>query len=153
MNGASVSMAKFKFEGIEEYTESLEKIGGKNARSVLKYAVYPGAKVIADGIRSAMHAHRVTGRLEKSLTLATMRDDDGYINTKVTFVGYDDSKKSKAFPKGVPNAVKAASLESGNSRGQKGTHFISHTVKGLQSKAIAEMSKALDEKIGQIMGD
>ena len=143
MNGVSVFMANFKFTGIEAYTESLEKIGGKSAVGVLKYAVYPGAKVVADAIRVATEQHKDTGDLANSLALSTMRNDDGYVNTKIEFAGYDR--------KGVPNAVKAASLESGNSRGQKATHFISHTVKAVQSKAIAEMSKALDEKIGQIM--
>ena len=138
-------MAKFKFTGIEEYTASLEKIGGKNAVGVLKYAVYPGAAVVANSIRSALEGHRDTGDLQKSLTLATMRNDDGYVNTKVTFAGYDR--------KGTPNAIKAAALESGTSRGQKATHVISHAVKGSTEKAISEMSKALDEKIGQIMGD
>lgn len=145
MNGVSVFMAKFKFTGIEEYTASLEKIGGKNAVGVLKYAVYPGAAVVADSIRSALQGHRDTGDLQDSLTLATMRNDDGYVNTKVTFAGYDR--------KGTPNAIKAAALESGTSRGQKATHAISHAVKGSTERAISEMSKALDEKIGQIMGE
>ena len=145
-------MAKFKFEGIEEYTESLAKIGGENAVKVLKYAVYPGAAVVANAIRSEIEVnHRRSGDLAESLTLSAMRNDDGYVNTKVTFSGYDSKKKSKRFPSGVPNAVKAASLESGNSRGQHGTHFISKTVKSVSEKAINEMSKALDEKIGQIM--
>lgn len=151
MNGGAVSMAKFKFEGIEKYTESLGKIGGKNAEKVLKYAVYPGAGVVADAIRSGLEAHRDSGELSRSLSLSTMRNDDGYVNTKVTFAGYDSAKPSKRFPQGVPNAVKAASLESGNSRGQKGTHVISKAVKGSTERAINEMSKALDEKIGQIM--
>ena len=96
MNGVSVFMAKFKFTGIEAYTASLEKIGGKSAVGVLKYAVYPGAAVVADAIRSALESHRDTGDLQKSLTLATMRNDDGYVNTKVTFAGYDRN--------GTPNA-------------------------------------------------
>lgn len=136
-------MAKFKFTGIEAYTDSLEKIGGKNARSVLKYAVYPGAKVVADAVRSATEQHKDTGDLANSLTLASMIDVNGYINTKLMFAGYDR--------KGVPNTIKAAALESGTSRGQKGTHFISHAVKAVESKAVEAMSKALDEKIGKIM--
>lgn len=136
-------MAKFKFTGIEAYTESLEKIGGKNARSILKYAVYPGAGIVADAIRASANAHKDTGDLVNSLALSTMRDDDGYVNTKIEFAGYDR--------KGVPNAIKAAALESGTSRGQKGTHFISQAVKSAQNKAVEAMSKALDEKIGQIM--
>ena len=117
MNGVCLCMAKFKFTGIEAYTESLEKIGGKNARSILKYAVYPGAGIVADAIRASANAHKDTGDLANSLALSTMRDDDGYVNTKIEFAGYDR--------KGVPNAIKAAALESGTSRGQKATHFIS----------------------------
>ena len=138
-------MAKFRFEGIDKYTESLERIGGRNAAGVLKYAVYPGAAVVADAIRAAMSGHKVTGDLQDSLTLATMRNDNGYVNTKVTFAGYDRN--------GTANAIKAAALESGTSRGQKATHFISKATKGATDKAIAEMSKALDEKLEQIMGD
>ena len=139
-------MAKFTFEGIEKYTDSLEKIGGKNAIAVLKYAVYPGAAVVANAIRSEIETnHHRDGSLEDSLTLAPMRNDEGYVNTKITFAGYDN--------KGVPNALKAAALESGTSRGQKATHFISQTTKRVQEKAINEMSKALDQKIAQIMGD
>lgn len=138
-------MAKFKFEGIEKYTESLDKIGGKNAVGVLKYAVYPGAAVVADAIREAGEKYSDTGDMMNSMALATMQNKNGYVNTKIMFDGYDR--------KGVPNAIKAASLESGNSRGQKATHFISKAVKGCKDKAISEMQKALDEKLDQIMGD
>ena len=136
-------MAKFKFTGIEKYVDSLEKIGGKNAESILKYAVYPGAAVVADAIRAEIETnHKVSGDLAKSLSLATMRNEDGYVNTKISFAGYDE--------KGVPNALKAAVLESGRSD-RDGTHFISKTVRAVTDRAIDEMSKALDKKIEQIM--
>lgn len=138
-------MAKLKFEGIDKYIESLEKLGGKNTEGILKYAVYPAAAVVADAIKSELRTNhgKGSGDLERSLSLATMRNDNGFINTKVSFAGYDS--------KGVPNALKAAALESGTSRGQDATHFISKTVKSVKERAINEMSKALDEKIGQIM--
>ena len=143
-NGDSAFMAKFKFEGMDEYITTLGRIGGKQAEKIIKYAVYPGASLVADAIRAAADPeHRRTGDLANSITLATMRNDDGYINTKVMFADYDS--------KGVPNAIKAAALESGTSQGQKGTHFISHAVKRVQNKAVKAMSDALDEKIGQIM--
>ena len=136
-------MAKFKFTGIEKYVDSLEKIGGKNAEGILKYAVYPGAAVVADAIRAEIETnHKVSGDLAKSLSLATMRNEDGYVNTKISFAGYDE--------KGVPNALKAAVLESGRSD-RNGTHFISKTVRAVTDRAIDEMSKALDKKIEQIM--
>lgn len=138
-------MAKFKFEGIDKYVQSLEKIGGKNTEKILKYAVYPGASVVADAIRAEIETnHSRSGDLAKSLALANMRNDNGYINTKITFAGYDS--------KGTPNALKAAALESGTSNDrQAATHFISKTTRNVTERAISEMSKALDDKIGQIM--
>lgn len=136
-------MAKFEFKGIDKYIDSLQKLGGKNTESILKYAVYPGADVVADAIRSEIESnHKETGDLAASLTLTTMRNDNGFVNTKVSFAGYDRN--------GVPNALKAAALESGTSRGIKATHFISKTVKNVSEKAEQAMQKALDEKIGQI---
>ena len=137
-------MAKFKFEGMDEYLTALGRLGGKQAEKVIKYAVYPGAAVVADALRAEIESHhRVTGDLASSLTLATMRNDNGFVNTKVMFMGYDRN--------GVPNAIKAAVLESGNSKGKKGTHFISKTVRSVEAKASAAMSSALDEKIAEIM--
>lgn len=140
-------MAKFKFEGIEKYTAALEKIGGKNAEKVLKYAVYPGADIVADAIRGEIEAnHKRSGDLADSLTLSKMRNSSGYVNTKVMFSGYDRN--------GTPNAIKAAVLESGRSDNkQPATHFISRTVKAVTNRAVEAMSKALDEKLGQIMED
>lgn len=137
-------MAKFKFEGMDEYITTLGRIGGKQAEKIIKYAVYPGAGLVADAVRAAVDpSHRESGDLAKSLTLATMRNDNGFINTKLMFDGYDS--------KGVPNAIKAAALESGTSRGQKATHFISKAVKSVQDRAVDAMANALDEKLGQIM--
>ena len=147
-------MAKFKFEGIDDYITTLGRLGAKQSENVIKYAVYPGAGLAADAIRAALDPeHSDSGELAKSLTLVRIRNDKGYVNTKIMFEGYDEKKKSKQFPKGVPNAVKAASLESGNSRGQNGTHFISNTIRRIKPAVEKAMADALDEKLKQIMGD
>ena len=146
MNGGSVSLAKFDFKGIDDYTVALGRIGGKNTISILKYALYPGASVVADALRAEIESnHKDSGDLADSLSLATMRNDSGYINTKIVFADYDR--------KGVANALKAAALESGTSRGQQATHFISRTVKAVTDRAETEISKALDQKIAEIMGE
>ena len=144
-------MAKFVMMGVKEYINELEKIGGEHTVGILKYAVYPGAAVVADAIKQEIHAnHTDSGELAKSLTLSAMRNDNGYVNTKISFAGYDSAKKSKRFPNGVPNAVKAAVLESGTSK-KSGTHFISKTVKRVTNAAEQAMADALDNKIKQIM--
>lgn len=140
-------MARFKWDS-SEYVKTLKELD-VNANKVIKAAVYEGAAVIADEISSSIPVD--SGELKRSMGLSKMKTKKGYTYTKVQFNGYDAAKKSKAFPKGVPNAVKAASLESGNSRGQKGTHFISHAVKRAKAAAIDAMSKKLDEEIEKAM--
>ena len=137
-------MAKFVMVGVDDYIRKLEKLGGQNALGTIKYAVYPGAAVVADAVRAEIVAnHSITGELAKSLSLSKMRSDSGFVNTKLSFAGYDRN--------GVPNAIKAAVLESGNSRGVKGTHFLSKTLRRVRSSAEQAMADALDQKINQIM--
>ena len=57
-------MAKFEFRGIEEYTESLQRIGGQNAVKILKYAVFPGAAVIADAVLEGKQGEQTAAEAE-----------------------------------------------------------------------------------------
>jgi len=137
-------MATFKMEGIDRYIKQLEAIGPKAAEGMLKYAVYPGAGVLADAIREGAAAHHRTGDLESAINISTMRNDNGFVNTQITFEGYDR--------KGVPNAIKARVLESGTSdETHTATHFISKATRRVKNQAIAAMSEALDEKMNQLM--
>lgn len=140
-------MASFKFEGLDEYIRKLQAIGPKGVRGVLKFALYPGAAVVADAVRSAIEGGtHGEGDLASSIGLAPMRDDSGFVNTRVLFAGYDQ--------KGVPNALKAAVLESGTSDGHHpARHLISRAARASEAAAEAAIAEALDEKIGQIMED
>ncbi len=136
-------MASFKYSGLDDYIKSLERIGPKGSVGVLKYAVFEGAKIAADALREEIEMnHSASGDLARSLTLTKMRNESGYINTSISFAGYDH--------KGVPNALKAAVLESGRSD-RKGTHFISKTLKSVRPAVEEAMSNALDKKIEEIM--
>lgn len=140
-------MAKFEFKGITAYIGLLERIGPKGSKGILKYALYPGAAIIADSVRSAIESQAFdTGELAASIGLAPMQDNFGYLNTKVVFAGYDE--------KHVPNALKAAVLESGTSdKKHPARHIISKAAKNAQAAAEAAIAAAFDEKIGQIMED
>lgn len=145
-------MASFKFEGLDVYIKKLQIIGPKGSRGILKYALYPGAAVVADAVRSAIESQATdSGDLASSIGLAPMRDDGGYINTRIVFAGYDH-KKSKSWPNGVPNALKAAVLESGTSK-RPARHIISRASRAAESAAESAIEAALDDKIGQIMED
>lgn len=135
-------MATFKFEGCDEYVEKLSKLYNRSANT-LKGAVYEGAAIVADAVRAAIEQHSDTGDLASSMALVPMRNDGGFINTKINFDGYDR--------KGVPNAVKAAALESGTSRGQPKLRVISRAAKGAKERAEAAMAAKVDELIEKTM--
>lgn len=135
-------MATFKFEGGDEYVAKLSKLYNRSANT-LKGAVYEGAAIVADAVRAAIEQHSDTGDLASSMALVPMRNDGGFINTKINFDGYDR--------KGVPNAVKAAALESGTSRGQPKLRVISRAAKGAKERAEAAMAAKVDELIEKTM--
>lgn len=132
-------MAKITIKGMDEYAKKLAALGSR-AEGVCKYAVYEGAAVVADEIRSRIPVD--SGDLKSSMALTVMRNDNGYVYTQVTFPGYDR--------RGVPNAVKAAVLESGSSTRQKHP-FIRPAVNSCKAKAVLAMSEALEKKINEIM--
>lgn len=132
-------MAKITIKGIDEYSKKLAALGA-GAEGVCKYAVYEGAAIVADAIRERIPVD--SGDLKKSMALTVMRNENGFVYTKVTFAGYDQ--------RGVPNAIKAAVLESGSSTRQK-RPFIRPAVNASKAQAEAAMAEALERKINQIM--
>lgn len=136
-------MATFKFEGGSEYIKKISALYNRSA-GTLKAAVYDGADIVADAVRSALEQHSDTGDLAASMTLVTMRNDNGFINTKINFAGYDS--------KGVPNAIKAAVLESGTSDGKHPKlRVISRAANGAKARAEAAMAAKVDELISKTM--
>lgn len=143
-------MAKLRFKGLDEYVHKLNQLADpRRVNGMIKASVYPGAGIVADAIRERLETHDRTGDLAKSLTLTEMEDDNGYIFTQVGFAGYDAN--------GVPNALKAAALESGTSRNgrehQPKTPFIRPALNAVRKKAEAAMAAELDSRINQLMED
>ena len=77
------------------------------------------------------------------MTLVSMKNDNGFINTKINFADYDRN--------GVPNALKAAVLESGSSRGHPKLRLITKAANGVKDKAYSAMSAKIDELIQKTM--
>lgn len=130
-------MATIEFKGIAEYQKKLEALGKKDADKAIRYAIYPAAGMVRDEIKRAAPVD--SGDLEESVTLTPMKDEDGFIHTKVVFAGYDS--------KGVPNALKARVLESGRSSrsGKVGKNpFVRRAVNRARKKAEGLMQAALD---------
>lgn len=130
-------MATIAFKGIAEYQKKLEELGKRDADKAIRYAIYPAAGMVRDEIYNAAPVD--TGDLENSVALTKMTEEDGFIYTKVVFVGYDS--------KGAPNQLKARALESGRSSpgGKVGKRpFVRKAVNRARKKAEGLMQAALD---------
>ena len=155
-------MAKIEFVGIDEYLEKLNKVGDKTT-GLCKRALYDGAAVLADAVRSEVQALPVTDRntepqqvlsyerdgLLAGLGIAKMKDDGGVVSTRVDFDGYN-RLKSKKYPSGHPNSMIARAINSGTSKRTKNP-FMSRAVAKANAKANAAMAARMDADIEEIM--
>ena len=129
---------KFECDGMADV---IAKLGGIREESyrILKAALYEPAGILADEIRKHAKSHDRTGNLARSITIAQFKTNGGVVDTAVVFAGYDE--------KGVPNAVKAAALESGTSRGQKKTPFIAPAIKAARARMTAAMQEEFNKQV------
>ena len=155
-------MAKIEFVGIDEYLEKLNKVGDKTT-GLCKRALYDGAAVLADAVRSEVQALPVTDRntepqqvlsyerdgLLAGLGIAKMKDDGGVVSTRVDFDGYN-RLKSKTYPNGHPNSMIARAINSGTSKRPKNP-FMNRATRAARAKAEAAMAARMDADIEEIM--
>ena len=130
-------MAKIEFKGINEYAKVLATLGNES-EEIVKSAVYKGAAIVADEIKSGINSipiqegnnglppvgtpenklygisRKQKGDLMDSFGLAPMENDGDYIQTKAGVDGYG-SIPTKKYPGGVPNVMLMRSIESGTS--------------------------------------
>lgn len=119
-------MAKFEMEMPTQLVNNLEDIYS-NVEEMLGEMTKAGAKVVYKNIKENMkNSFKSTKALEKGLkitkTYKTKSDDA--VNTKVGFYGYDDSKKTKQYPDGVPIPLIASAREYGTSSGERKKPFL-----------------------------
>ena len=164
-------MAKIKFEGIRAYIDQLNTLE-KGTDEVCKAALYAGADVLADGIRSAINGLDTVGDkaaianwrqgtpgrisesqkagLAASMGVTKIRNDFGQYDVKIGFDGYNDVK-TKRWPNGQPNALIARACESGSTEMLK-QPFIRPTEKRLKSAVYDAMDEAANKKVNEITG-
>lgn len=161
-------MAKITFTGLEKYIEELKSLE-QESDDIIKQAVYAGAEVMADGIKSAIqslptgskrfYAH--DGTLLKGITpaqkqglidgfgISKMENKAGYVNVKIGFNGYN-SEPTPKYPQGQPNVLIARSVESGSSVRQKHP-FVRPAIQKYKKATESAMSKKIDIEINKIM--
>lgn len=161
-------MAKFEVQGLDEYVKKLSHFK-KDYTQTLKNAVYVGADIVADAMKSelkklpieegkrgmppyAAEGEKLRGvsRKQKAdlingMGLAKMREEHGYINTKLGWAGYG-SIKTKKYPKGVPNQMLMRSIENGTSFRERNP-IVRRTLKKIEKQAVAAMGDSIDEQI------
>ena len=135
-----------------------------SAPDTVEKAVYAGTNIVADAIKSNIknlpvedkYQEKVTGLktiqkkgLLDSFGVAKVRNDNGYINAKTGFDGYN-GLVSKKYPKGQPNAMIARTFEAGNSFTKK-IPFVASAVRASKDKAEMAMQATIDKEISKIM--
>ncbi len=162
-------MAKISFPGVDLYAEQLSQFTEKS-EGMIKCAVYDGARPVMTAMQAEIAAlpeiesryykngrnlplRGVTKTQKKGLLdgigFAKMRNDNGYVNTKIGFDGYN-GVRSKKYPNGQPNALIARAVNSGSSVRVK-IPFVNRAVKAAKEQAEAAMKKRFDEDTKEIM--
>lgn len=160
-------MARFEFGGIDTYIQQLNKLQAATRDDVIGKTVYAGAEVVADSVRSAIQALPVGSgqasgnELVDTVTLpqkaglldgfgiSRMKDDDGFVNVKLGFDGYNSTRTEK-YPRGQPNVLIARSVNSGTTFRKK-TKFVDKAVNSAKKAAEAAMDAACSREIEKIM--
>lgn len=159
-------MAKLKFKGLEEYENLLHRIYALTP-DMIENTVKKGGDVMADAMRSAIESIPVDNRrvkngetlngistlqkdgLLESFGVAPVRNDDGYVNVKLGFDGYNGIHTEK-YPRGQPNAMIARAVNSGTSFRQK-YPFVDQTVREYKKRTEDTMIKEFDKAMNAVV--
>ena len=158
----------WRMTGMEDYVAYVERLT-ENSEKILGEAVYEMAKVVADQVRSNIEAlptvtnaaniamykqgrSKLSDKEKKGLLdgfgVSTAQNDNGYINVKLGFDGYN-SVETQKYPKGQPNALIARVTESGSSYREK-TPFIRPAVRATKKTAEQAAQAKIDERIAAL---
>ena len=139
-----MKIARMSFKAGDDFALALSHLA-TDSEVIAKKAIYAGANVIADKIKSNLDgvlSPEATGELVTSFGVTPIeKDADGNWNAKIGFDGYDS--------KGVANQLKARVIESGTSKKQKHP-FVRPAVNATKKQAVARMGEVIDEEIQRL---
>ena len=157
-------MATWDFDGVDKYVAELVKLEDYTP-SMIGRTVYKGAEVVADDVQEAIRQIPIDDRryvwsgsrrgitteqrdgLIEGFGIASMRKDNGFINVKLGFAGYNDVQ-TKAFPNGEPNLLIARMVESGTSYMPK-IGAISKAIQASKAKCESTMKQTFENEIAK----
>ena len=155
-------MARISIYGLEELQKKLERTE-KSITKIQGTAIYAGADVLADAIKSGIQNIRTDGPsasetarrkkqkqgLIESFGIAPMQNDNGFINVKLGFDGYNDVD-TPSYPKGQPNAMVARMYNSGTSSLSKQA-FFDKAVRSARNPAKKKVQQVLEDEINKLI--
>mgnify|MGYP001065632422 CR=1 FL=1 len=157
-------MAKIQFKGLEEYTAKLNRLEALSRDKVIGAAVYDGAAIVADAIKAELQAlptdeghdrkkvgpeRAVKDALIQHMGVAPLQNDNGFVNVKVGFDGYN-GRPTPRYPRGKPVPMLARAVRSGTSF-MEGHDFVKTAVRKSRKTAEAAMAKRVEREIEKIM--
>lgn len=157
-------MARIEFKGLAEYSAKLDRLSALCRDEIINAGVREGGGVLADAIRAELDAvptdtqHKRTKigptpeekqGLQNSMGITPIRDDNGFVNVKVGFDGYQ-GKTTRKYPRGKPNQMIARSVQSGTSW-MKANPFVKNAVRKARPAAVSAMKKKIEDEIDKIM--
>ena len=159
-------MAKMKWTGMAEWESQLFKLGAMSEEVATK-AIYEGANIMADAMRAEIQAlpidnsynndstHMLVGITEtqkdgllEGFGIAPVQNDNGYINVKLGFDGYNETR-TKKYPNGQPNSLIARSVNAGTSFRQS-IPFVDRTIRNYKDKTERAIRDKLEEEIERL---
>lgn len=153
--------------GLDEMIKRLDGLGAKT-EDLLSKALYAGADVMADGLKSALQSlpedsgfknikkgdtpRNVVSRHDKEdlishMGISRFQKKNGSVYARIGFDGYGQIK-TKKFPNGRPVVLIARSINSGSSVRMKHP-FIRPTLTQYKSAAIQAMQKVIADEINK----
>lgn len=162
-------MATLKLSGVDQVEVLFGTLAG-STKGIVKASLYEGASVVADELRSETKRLKVnepgrpTGddvrKIYKSVTDLEKNDlleglgirrfdfDGGEHSTLIGFAGYG-RRKTKKYPRGLPNPLLARSISKPSSM-RKGRRFTKIALKNCDWAAIKAMREKALKMIGAI---
>lgn len=159
-------MAKWTFKGLDTLVSKYEALSN-GADNYIGEAVGAGAGVVANAVKEAIKGLPVNGGYQdegqkdgitsvqkagliEGFGIARMQNDNGYLNVKLGFDGYN-KQKTHQYPQGQPNSLIARSINSGSSFRKKNP-FVDRATKASKARCEQVMAEKLDEAIQRLGG-
>lgn len=143
MNGCLGYMVKFQTSGLEDEIARLEKLG-HSVDGAMTGALFEGAGVLADAIRSSGQSLGVSEKVLEGLYIAEFNKGYMSVGTEIGFTGYFKNSKGKD----VARALVAACYESGTSdRRYPKNAFIRKALKTAKEQVLSTMQSAFDSRM------